>query len=82
MRIKWAPGAVEDLEELDHQIAQRIVKRVSWLGQNFHRVVPEPLSGEFKGTFKLRVGAWRVIYTIESDILVIRLIGHRGEIYR
>jgi len=45
-----------DLEDLDQRIAERVLKRVSWLARNFDRVVPEPLSGEFRGTFKLRVG--------------------------
>ena len=40
-----------------------------------HRIVPEPLSGA-------RVGDWRVIYTVEGELIVIRLIGHRREIYR
>ena len=71
-----------DLEDLDRRIAERVLKRVSWLARNFDRVVPEPLSGEFKGTFKLRVGDWRLVYTVEEDVIAIRLIAHRREIYR
>ena len=82
MRVEWTRGAVEDLEKLDRQVAQRVLKRVTWLAENFHRIVPEPLSGEFKGAYKLRVGDWRVIYTVEGELIVIRLIGHRREIYR
>lgn len=82
MEVRWTAKAVDDLEQLDPQVAERVVKRVSWLAQNFAKIVPEPLSGEFKGTFKLRVGDWRVVYTVEHEALVIRLIGHRREIYR
>jgi mRNA-degrading endonuclease RelE of RelBE toxin-antitoxin system len=32
--------------------------------------------------FKLRVGDWRVIYTIEKDAIIIKAVGHRREIYR
>jgi len=42
----------------------------------------KPLSGEFKGVYKLRVGDWRVIYTVEGDSIVVQGIGHRREIYR
>ena len=33
------------------------------------------------GLFKLRVGEWRVIYTIEMATVVIQAIGYRSEIY-
>jgi mRNA interferase RelE/StbE len=33
------------------------------------------------GLFKLRIGDWRVIYTVEKDTVVIRAVGHRKEIY-
>ncbi len=82
MEVRWTRGALGDLEGLDHRVAERVVKRVSWLSRSFGRVVPEPLSGEFKGTFKLRVGDWRVVYTVEEDVIVIRTVAHRSEIYR
>jgi mRNA interferase RelE/StbE len=58
------------------------VKRVAWLSENFRRIVLEPLGGEFKGAYKLRVGDWRVIYTVEGDVIVIRFVGHRREVYK
>ena len=79
--IEWNEDAVKDLTKLDKQVAQRILKKIHWLSENFEKVTPEPLIGQFKGTFKLRIGDWRVIYTIESDTLVIQFIGHRKDIY-
>ena len=58
VNVEWTEGAIKDLEKLDRQVAQRILKRVAWFSNNFERVVPEPLAGEFKGAFKLRVGEW------------------------
>jgi mRNA interferase RelE/StbE len=52
------------------------------VAKNFARVIPEPLSGKLKGTYKLRIGDWRVVYTIEGKIIVVQSIGHRSEIYR
>ena len=36
------------------------------------------------GYFRLRVGDYRVIYTVENDKLIIRIIniGNRGDIYK
>ncbi len=49
---------------------------------NFDSKTPVPLSGDFKGAFKLRPGDWRVIYTIENDLTLIQAVGHRREIYK
>jgi len=32
------------------------LKKITWLSQHFNNITPEPLSGAFAGTFKLRIG--------------------------
>ena len=81
-KIEWIEGAVRDLGKLDRQIAQRILRKVDWFSKNFPLVVPEPLTGELKGTYKLRVGDWRIIYTVKVDAMIIQSIDHRREIYK
>jgi mRNA interferase RelE/StbE len=36
------------------------------------------------GNYRLRVGDWRVIYTLRDDVLVVLVlrVGHRREVYR
>jgi mRNA interferase RelE/StbE len=36
------------------------------------------------GGYRLRIGDWRVIYTVQDDVLVVLVlgVGHRREIYR
>lgn len=80
-KIEWNEDAIKDLAKLDKPVAQRILKKIDWLSDNFEKVTPEPLIGQFKGTFKLRIGDWRVVYTIEGQTLVIQFIGHRRNIY-
>ena len=82
VNIEWTERAVKDLEKLDKPIAQRILRRLAWFSKNFQRIVPEPLGGEFRGTFKLRIGDWRAVYTLEGETIVIQFIGHRKEIYK
>jgi mRNA interferase RelE/StbE len=79
--IEWTEDAIRDIEKLDSPVGQRILRKFSWLSNNFEAITPEPLSGEFKGMFKFRIGDWRVLYTIEEQTLVIQLIGHRRQIY-
>lgn len=38
----------------------------------------------YQNTFRLRVGDYRILYTVDNDVLVIRVIeiGNRGDIYK
>jgi mRNA-degrading endonuclease RelE of RelBE toxin-antitoxin system len=55
-RIEWTDGAVKDLEKLDRPVARRILEGLSRFAKNFQSIIPEPLGGQLKGTFKLRIG--------------------------
>ena len=80
--VEWTEKAITDLERFGEVTVQRILRKVTWFTNNFERITPEPLAHDLKGTFKLRVGDWRVVYTIEREIIVIQFIGHRREIYK
>ncbi|MFP4642348.1 MAG: type II toxin-antitoxin system RelE family toxin [Chloroflexota bacterium] len=82
VEIEWTGRAINDLEKLDKPVARRVVRKLDWFSNNFERTVPEPLGGQLKGAFKLRVGDWRVIYTVEDNVIVVQFIGHRREIYK
>jgi len=42
----------------------------------------KPLTGEFKGLYRLRVGDWRIIYKVEGDNVTIRFIKLRRDAYK
>jgi len=83
-RVEFLPEAVDEIERIDRKIAERILRKIRWTAENFEKIVPERLSGEFKRAFKLRVGVWRVIYTVNRSKRVLRIcmIGHRSKIYK
>jgi mRNA interferase RelE/StbE len=62
-QVRFLPEAAEELASLDKSIAERILKKLKWLAENFTNLTPEPLSGGLKGLFKLRVGSYRVLYS-------------------
>ena len=43
----------------------------------------KPMSGH-KDLYRLRVGSYRVIYTVENDLLIVRVmtVGNRGDVYK
>jgi mRNA interferase RelE/StbE len=69
VKIEWTERAIKDLEKLDKVVAQRVLKKITWFSKNFEQLVSEPLSAGFKGTYKLRVGDWRVVYTVQGKPL-------------
>ena len=65
-QVKFMPQAVDDLSRLDKVIARRILTKVRWLSENFDNLTPEVLIGEWKGLFKLRIGSYRLVYTVSQ----------------
>jgi len=82
VKVEWTDGAIEDLEKLDKAVARRVLGKITWFSKNFEQFVLEPLGGEFKEAYKLRVGNWRVVYTVERKTVIIQSVGHRREIYK
>ena len=82
--VEFRQEAVDRLRHLDKAVAQRILRRLKWLADNFDTLTPEVLTAELKGLFKLRVGSYRVIYEInrKERLLIVHLVGHRKDIYK
>ncbi|MBI3609157.1 MAG: type II toxin-antitoxin system RelE/ParE family toxin [Nitrospirae bacterium] len=83
-RIDFTPQALDDLSLLDPPTARRISSKIEWLAENCERITPEPLSAKYKGLYKLRIGDWRVLYTVKSQehVVTIHAIGHRSKVYK
>jgi mRNA interferase RelE/StbE len=64
--VEFTAEAEADLDRLSQSVAQRIFKKIGWLAENFEAITPEPLTSEWKGLFKLRVGDYRVLYTFSQ----------------
>jgi mRNA interferase RelE/StbE len=83
-QVTLLPAAVRDLADLDKAVAARIVRRIQWLAENLDNMAPEALTAQFAGFYKLRVGAYRVIYAIDREdrLIIVHTIRHRREVYR
>ena len=82
-RVLIKPSAVKELENIPgKKDRQRIVERISALADDPRPHGSQKLSG--KDRFRLRQGAYRIIYAIEEDALVVYVvkIGHRKDVYR
>ena len=81
-KILWEKKAVKELNKLAPDIAKRILIAVSDLKNNPYS--GQKLKGSFQDYFRLRVGAYRIIYRFEKKELIIAVlrIGHRKDIYQ
>ena len=80
--ISWERRAVKELAALPHPEQQRIVTAVESLREN--PLEGLPLSAEWKGLRRLRIGPYRVIYGFDGKELLVAVVrvGHRRNVYR
>ncbi|MEE8125556.1 MAG: type II toxin-antitoxin system RelE/ParE family toxin [Nitrospirales bacterium] len=81
--VHIAPAAERQLKILPKPTQSQISKRLLKLEVNPRPSGVKKLEGE-KDLYRLRVGDFRVIYTIRDRELIVLIvkIGHRREIYR
>jgi mRNA interferase RelE/StbE len=80
-KILYKSSVSRDLKHINSGNAARILEEIrAILGSNPR--AGEALRGEFKGLFKLRIGDYRVIYTLTDDDVLVLRVRHRGKVYK
>jgi len=82
-QIEWKRSAAKALKSLPQQAVFHIVVAVERLSLNPYPVGVKRLVGA-QHTYRIRVGDYRVIYTVWEAVLVIEIlrVAHRREAYR
>lgn len=80
-RIKLRPAAVRALKHIDHHDRDRIRGAIALLGKE-----PRPPGAKVRQGrlgLRIRVGNYRIIYTIQDDVLLVVVVtlGHRRDVY-
>ena len=81
--LAFYPGVEKDLRKLDRPTGERILSKIHWLCEHVELIRHEPLTAQWAGLYKLRVGDYRVVYELdlERKRIVVYAIGHRKDIY-
>ena len=82
-KIKWKNSAIKELKKLDRKIIPKIINTIDKLSDAPLKNNSRKLIGS-EHTYRLRVGDYRIIYSIENEFLIIEIIriGHRKDIYK
>ena len=81
-RIELRPAAIRALRKIHPEDKERIQGAIALLGQDPRPPKAIALSG--RPGYRVRVGDYRIIYTIQDDVLVVVVVslGHRRDVYQ
>ncbi|HMT06296.1 MAG TPA: type II toxin-antitoxin system RelE/ParE family toxin [Solirubrobacterales bacterium] len=80
-RIELRPAALRSLRKVDPKARKRIQGAIALLADDPRPPNTKKLRG--RDAFRVRVGNYRIIYTVKDDILLVVIVAlaHRRDIY-
>ena len=77
----YTKTAARDIKKLDTVIKKRLKKKLEEFSKDPF-LYAKKLTDSRIGSFRWRIGNYRVVFDIDGDTIVILRVGHRREIYR
>ena len=83
MALIIPPHVFKQLEAAPRHVAKRLLERLERVAASPFAPQPgvKPMVGE-PGSYRVRHGDWRAIYSAEDGDVIVERIGHRKEVYR
>jgi mRNA interferase RelE/StbE len=80
--VQVKPSAQRELEALPDDVLPRVLQKMETLRDSPRPAGRKKLKG-YKDQWRVRVGAWRVVYIIDdtAKLISITRIAHRREVY-
>ena len=81
--VEFRRSAKKDLERLDSLVQRRVLRATEGLAIDPRPPGCRKLHGS-DNAFRIRVGDYRVVYTVDDAVLIVAIerVRHRGEVYR
>ena len=81
-RVLFRESVLKDLRSVPKKELQRILDRISSLGETPRPPGAEKLTGEDR--YRIRQGRYRIVYSIQDKELTVWVVkvGHRKDVYR
>jgi mRNA interferase RelE/StbE len=82
-RIVFAGNSKKDLDKLDRVAQQRIAKKLQYfLGQEDPLAYARPLVHSSIGSYRFRVGHYRIVFDTDGDTIQVLGVKHRKDVYK
>ncbi len=82
-RIVFAGSSKKDLDKLERVTRQRIAKKLRYfLDQEDPLIYARQLVHSTIGSYRFRVGHYRIVFDIDGNTLQVVSIKHRKDVYR
>ncbi len=78
-RIEYGAAALDDLESLAPRITKQILRKIERLETGLHGDIKHLRKADV--AYRLRAGNYRILFDVEADVIVIRRIGDRKNVY-
>jgi len=80
-KLVYTLRAIKDIESLDPKIRNKIGKTLIRYREYPFRYARKLIDPKI-GSYRFRVGDYRVIFDINNDEIIVLRVGHRKDIYR
>jgi mRNA interferase RelE/StbE len=82
LQILYHPEVIrKDIPALDPPVRKRIKIAIEQRLVSHPEDFAKPLAYNKAGLWSLRVGSWRIIFSLKGDEVWVLRIGHRSEVY-
>lgn len=78
-QIEYGPSALDDLDDLPARERAQILRKIERLQHGLHGNIKHLHDAE--AAYRLRMGDYRILFDVAGDIIVIRRIGNRKDVY-
>lgn len=83
MQYYFKPGALKGLKKLPRTVQRRIIAKLDfYIASSDPLRFAESLKDKSLGGYRFRIGDYRIIFDVDSNGVIILLVGHRRDIYK
>ena len=74
--------ALKQLKKLDKRVQKKIIEKMDQISREEVLYSNKRLTKFKIGSYRLRIGDYRLIYDIDGKMITVLMLGHRKEIYK
>ena len=78
-QIEYGPSASHDLDDFPARERAQILRKIERLEHGLHGNIKHLHDAE--AAYRLRMGDYRILFDVADDVILIRRIGNRKDVY-